>query len=328
MESKKVKISDIDFPERELRDPIDFEADKVNPNDMALLMDIEKNGVEDVFTVRQVEDGYEVMNGSRRLACLKHLIKTGKFPKDYSLTVQVKEMDETDALIRQVSGNANVRVTGNKDFINAIYTIISERRVGSLEELANMIGVSTNWLTKLLQTKSKLPDEAFDLVGSKGGIPITNAIRLGDFINKLEDEEKAEAIEKAKESSKDFNKFALEKEGELADRKSGKKKSFEDTINPKCRTKDELYKEFVRADNAYKKEASKENEIKLALWKWIFQVDDATIKEKKEEWDRKQEEKNKSKEQRKKERERKKLDELAQKHNVEIIEEKLDEEKK
>lgn len=303
---KKINLNNINFSEIALRT---HKEDAEHIIDLA--EDISKRGLLNLPTIVPAEEKgkYIVTDGARRVTALKLLLAQGKI--DVLQTFQIKDVqDELDTLADMVAGNANIRKTANKEYIEALYRLATEGDV-SLDNLSKKVGMSIEYIMKLFKTL-KLPEEILKQA-EKGQVSISNLITLSDLAGKINEEDLTEWVTRAQsEVAKDFAvSVAEELDAIRKTAKAGREEpKFE--LKPKLKTKDELTILLIQCETAFTKNASSATEARFQLMKEIWQIDEVEAKKQKDVWDKNQAEKEVKKKERKEAREKAKLGDMKE----------------
>lgn len=314
MEIKKIKISQIDFMASSLR-----LHDKEEDHIVELANDIRDRGLLNMPTVVDKGNGKFVpTDGARRWTALMLLADRNECPLYEEvvgeINMQVKpDQSDLETLADQIAGNATVKSTANKEYIDGLYKLASQGNF-SMDQLAKKAGKSANWIAKLFKTK-KIPDAVWEKCEA-GKVPMANMITMADIIGKVEGEE-LEAIVKAA-ITQPAEEFAITVDDELSVLRELRKESrgggsAEFSAKEKFIGKDGARLMLAQAENDFIEDSSEVNEAILNVLKKLFSLDEASIAAQKEAFDKKIEDKKAQAEARKKEREDAKLEEEADK---------------
>ena len=317
---KSIQISDLKHNPHALRQPVDFGGEKVSDADLAFLQDIKENGLSNIFQVVERDGVYYPIDGNRRASAVIHLGSEGNM-KDVLVNL-VDDMDDMKLLARQVAGNATIKSTTGKEYINALYRLAMGGL--SMDELAAKTGMTKDYILKLMGTL-KLGTEILDTLGKPDGMGITNAITLSGLARKLEEDELLEYAEKAKTMSiADFTEDVMAKEAEIVEARRGitrPEKTFEDTIQLKLCKRDVLLDMYEKARFAVEDngDTSERAEVKFNTLKQIFQVDDESLTVLRAEFEKKEAERVEAAKDRKNKRDQKKLADAAADAGMELV---------
>lgn len=146
----KVKVSSRNVRKRNIGDDIE-----------GLKKSIEEVGLWQPIAVVPSEDEekeYEAVTGQRRLIALK------KAGKEEVPAIVKEEMDEIDKTIASFVENVHRKKLLTKDMADACSYLMDE--LGSREKVAEVLGVSTQTVTKHLGLKYTVSDEVLEMTGS------------------------------------------------------------------------------------------------------------------------------------------------------------------
>ena len=305
MEVKKVNLNEINFSEIALRTH-NFEEDHIR----SLADDIIARGLLNLPTITPVKDGkFIVTDGARRMTALKLLLKEGKI--DVVQPFQIKPPQaELDTLADMIAGNAQIRKTANKQYIEALYRLATETEIG-LEALSTKVGMSVEYILKLFKTL-RLPDEIL-VQAEKGEVSISNLITLSDLAGKVTQEDLEDWVDQAKTTTaKDFAVAVADELTAIKEANKGERKEPIFEVKKRLRSKEELEMLLIQCETAFQKAGNPVNEARYNLMKEIFSIDEKSVTQQKADWDKKQADKEKKKEERKAAREKAKLEEMKE----------------
>jgi transcriptional regulator with XRE-family HTH domain len=268
---KKININDITFGSSCLRRH-NSDADYVTEK----MVSLEKDGLLNPFTVAVVDGGYAITDGSIRLTALKRYYKeNGRLPEKVSddgetiMLPVIEGADEEKILQLQITGNASVKRTTNKEFINAIYQLAMSGNL-SLEEIAKNTGMSVAWVNSLLKTL-RLGDDVIKAAEEKK-VSLSNLISLSKLANVIDEEEMEEWVNKAANTNtSDFAPAIEERVIEI--RASGGKKEKEFVLKERLMKKDDIILFFANVKRECSENPTDENQIRLQIMKELFQCD-------------------------------------------------------
>lgn len=309
----RVPIDNVDFSTISIRT---HKPD--SPDIIDLSNDIYKRGLINIPSiVKGAEEGrYVISDGSRRLTALKVCLKENKLHEDIAdgcCNFQLIELeDNIDILCTQLAGNVNVKQTGSREYIQALFHIATAKKY-TMDELAIKAGMSEAYILKLFTTL-KLPVEVYNML-HEDKVSVANTITLAKLKGKISDEDLIERfVPLAKEeTSTKFAETVLEELDSIRASKTQEEPKFE--LVPKLLPKDDLLILLAQAKGKFEADGNERNEERYQVFKEIFQIDEVSEAEKREEWEKKQEDKKLKAEERKKKRAEDKLDD--QKVNLE-----------
>jgi len=308
MQIEKIRIDSIAFPASDfaLR-PAPVPSDKDYDTFTELKKDIASRGLLNLFSVRKVADGYEVIDGSRRFSAVKELFGAGLAYADGMVDVQIREADDYDALASQIAGNFHSKRTAKVSEIRAVSRIALVKG-WDLSTTAKFVGMTVAYLSNLLKV-AQLPEAVAKEVEA-GNISVANAIQL----TKLPADVITEHTEGAK--TKSVADFTVEISQKLEALKASKQKKEEGeavfTATPSYMKKTEAEVLLQRAEVAYQMEPSDYNKGTLDAMLEVFQLDEKTVAEQRAAWEQAKLDAETKKGNRKKEREAKKLAEYEE----------------
>jgi len=301
-----VPVADIGFSEVALR------THKMDADDIVhLWSDIKQRGILNLPSVVKAEEEgkYNVADGARRLTALKYGEELGEltdiFP-DGKINVQLITVeDNIDLLCNQLSGNVNVKQTGNREYINSLFLIVTSKKY-SMSELAEKAGMSETYIEKLFSTL-KIPENVYNALQEKD-VGVGNIISIAKLKGKVSDEELMDTYVElaATETTGEFAETVQNKLDEIKEGKKREEPKFE--LVPKLLTRDELEVLLIQAQTDFEANGSPENEVRYQVFKEIWQIDDVTAAERQKDWEAKQEEKKRKAAERKAKRESAKLE--------------------
>jgi len=307
MNTKAVAISAIQFPPEEvsLRPPPSAK-DKDFATFLELKADIANRGLQNLFSVREKDGQFYIIDGFRRLSALKQLDEENKLHPTLvhegigMVTVQVRDDNEWDALAAQLSANYHRKKTLSSLEIKAMQKIMQAQNL-TLAQLSSKIGMGEAYVANLLKLQY-LPAVAQAAIDSNE-LSLANAMLL----NKLPDDMVDTYLEDA--LSKTVEEFTTQISAVLNEVKKNRSisKATGFVAVPKLREKKELEVALERAQQEYDMDKSDYNRGKVETLAYVFQMDEPTIAAKKAEWELKEKEKADKAEARKGERVEKKL---------------------
>ncbi len=115
---------------------------------------IAENGVLHNLTARRVGEAYELAIGEGRYLAVRHLIKTGRTPKDYPMPVCVKELSDLDMLELATSENIQRADMHPLDEAKAFADMVKLGR--DVDSVALKMGLSKRTVEQRLAIASKL----------------------------------------------------------------------------------------------------------------------------------------------------------------------------
>jgi len=307
MDTKALKIAEIQFPPEEVSlRPAPSATDKDYATFLELKSDIAKHGLQNLFSVREKDGQFFIIDGFRRLAALKALDSEGALHPSLVhdgvgvVTVQVRKDSEWDALAAQLAANYHRKKTLSSLEIKAMQKLMQAQNL-TLDKLAEKVGMGAGYVASLLKLQY-LPAVAKEAV-DQGGMSLANAIQL----NKLPDDVIENYIEDA--MSKSVEEFTTQVSAILNEVKKNRvtNKPVGFIAVPKLRDKKELEVAYERAQIEFDADKSDVNRGKLEILRWVFSMDEQTVAAKKAEWEQKEKQKEENKAKRDKEREDKKI---------------------
>lgn len=321
METRIILPSQIVFPPADLglRPEPKPEDKDWNEKFVPLLNDLRTHDLLNMFSVVERPDGtYMVTDGSRRAKAVKLLAEEGVKYVD-GVAVQVVKLADIDILERQIAGNFNAKNTSSAQYLKALQKILIAKNY-SIAQLASAVGMTEVYVRDLLKI-NYLPAVVREMVDA-GDISITNAIQL----NKLPEELMTDEMIKdaAMKSGTDFAaKVAETVNNHKKAQRSARDPEAAKTFVPSSRLlkKDELSVLLTQAEVAYEDTPSEYNKGALDMIKRVWSLDEASIAEQKEEFEKKLAESDRKKEERKAEREAKQLEEAKEtlrKHGIQL----------
>lgn len=290
MEIKKVALANILFSDIALRSHKATEDHIVE-----LAIDICNRGLLNLLTLvpnANEEGTYIVSDGARRMTALK-LIKAGTNPLvkgPYAdipdeMSFQVHDVQsELDTLADQIAGNAQIKQTMKKSYIDGLHRIVSSGTM-DVDTLGAKIGMTPEYIWKLFKTL-RLGDELLKRA-EEDGVSITNLITFAkNLAGKLDEDGMTEWYEFAKDSTvKEFAKLVEKKVDAVAKEAKGQPRvepTFE--LTPKLLSKDELTMLLTQATAAFAEDASPVNQARLIALQEIWQIDEVTAQQREAAW--------------------------------------------
>ena len=317
--SEVTVVGSTSFVTVDTMDDVDFSAIAVrthkadDPYIIEQAEDIIERGLLNLPSVvaSSVEGKYTITDGAVRVSALKYLEKNGLLPEAHfpggKITFQLKEVaDNIELLCDQIAGNARIKKTGNREYINAIYLVASSGK-HTIEELCKKIGMNETYLFKLFSTL-KIPKSVYEVLKEKG-VNVGNTITLAKLRGKIDEDEMLEEwVDKA--ANETGSKFAESVQAKLDDLKetSGGREPATFKLKPKLMTRAELQDMLVVCKANFEDKATEANEARFQLMKEIFQIDEVSEAEQRKEWEENEEQKKKNKEDRAESRKMKKLE--------------------
>jgi ParB/RepB/Spo0J family partition protein len=303
MKTQTIKISQIVFAEVALRTHT-VEDDHI----IELANEIEERGLLNLPTLTENgEGGYIITDGARRCTALKLLLDEKRIPDTMNAQIKPKQ-SAIDTLADQFAGNANIKPSTNKEYINGLYKLSTEGNY-SLEQLAKKVGKTVSYIQRLFKTL-KLPVEVME-AAEKSKVSIANLISLSELVGRITDDELLDWVKTASDqNATDFSVTVSDEKDTIiaAAREERKGKSVEFAPKEKFIGKDDLVLMLADAEAAYASDASAINEAIVNIMRKIFSLDEKSIAAQKAEYDLKQKEKADKAEARKEERESKKAE--------------------
>lgn len=265
---KVVKIADIGFAVEVLRTHKE-DADHIIQTKESLV----EHGLLNLPKVAPDADNvgkYFVLDGANRLTAMKQLVEEGKFPKEHAFMVVDKPMTPLEIISAQVAGNATVHKTMNKEYIQALHRMATEGKM-SLETLSKKSSMSISYIMRLFKTL-RLPESVLELA-KENKLTVVNLITLSDLAGKVEESELLDWCETAKTAT------AKELAPQIQERldvikQSGKKDTVVGfVLTNKLVKKEVIEAMFVKEQNRFASDSSKENAGRFAIMQELFQVD-------------------------------------------------------
>lgn len=227
------------------------------------------------------------------------------------IPVNVKDMNETEAHLAQIIGNAMKIETKPVQYTKHLQRIIGANPTWTMQDLANKVHRSPAWLNQrfgLLKLESAVQELVDDLK-----ITISNAVVLA----KLPHEEQLNFIDSAMTmGTSEFGPLVQQRVKEIKEAEKAGAKPGEATFTPSARPRkkseleDELNGRAVLASLVSTCD-TKEEAAYLAL-AWVLQLDDNSVATAKAQYEEKKERIEAEKAKRKAERAKKKAEEAAQ----------------
>lgn len=238
-----------------------------------LLHSVKKNGVLNAICVREMADEngtyFELIEGGHRLqatldAGIAHIPATVR-----------QNVTDTEVLGLQIIGNGKVVRTRPAEFAHGISRYLEAKDSSmTIQQLAENLSVSPEWIRKTMTLKSLIPDAA-NLVDS-GRMCVSNAY----FLATLPEEEQAELLMQATtDKAEVFGPTVVARRKAIRDAKNAAREAsgpaaFSPTMI--CRSGSELKQEAADFESGTLK---CENEQELAGWKkailWAVRFDEA-----------------------------------------------------
>lgn len=309
-----LKVSDIDFSAIALR------THKPDSDDIKeLANDILERGIQNPFSVvpSATEGKFTITDGSRRLTALK-LLETegllGEVYPDGAIPVQVKEVkDDIQILCDQLAGNAQIKKTGDRDYINGIFLIASSGEY-SLEEIGKLAGMTPDYILKLFKIL-KIPENHYNRIKEEG-ISVGNTISISKLAGKVSDDEVDEFIDLAKtETTGKFAETVEEKLNQIKKGTSGRGAKKEFKLVAKLLKRDQLKIFLVNARTAFEELNENADPVEVAavearfqLMKEIWQIDEVSEKEQRDKFEADEQRRKDNAKKRKADRDSKKLE--------------------
>ncbi len=304
MEIKKINLDDVIYQQIVLRTHKETEE-----HIQWMYDDLLERGLLNLMSLIPSKDEkgkYIVSDGARRMTALKRMKKDRVLPKGFktidAMHFVVRDaQEELDTLGDMISGNANIKKTTNKQFIDAIYRIATETNI-SIEKLAKKIGMTKEYINRLFKTL-KLGDEVLTKAQEQD-ITISNLITTSQLAGKIDDKEMDEWLKEAKKLS--AGEYALKVTEELEILKEavrGKVKEDKFVLTAKFIGKDSLEMLAVQCKSAFEQKGTPETEARYGIMLEIYQKDEPTARKREKEYEQKKQEKEKKAEARKQARE-------------------------
>lgn len=267
-------------PPELLARPLPTEKDKDWEKVIEFCDSIEKVGLLNFFSVREVEGKFYVTDGNHRLMAIKKNMAEGKpgTAARYAegLPCNVVEMDDVQSLAAQLSGNHGTFNQSAGSMSNGIYKlIVSGYDMAKVCKTTGMSEATVNNYLKIV----KLPADIKAII-DKGSVTLSNAVQLTKLpVGSFATPEKANAwVEKA--ITQVASEFALEVANEIKAVKSansGEKRAAEFVPEARLRSKEELSQKYSQALYSFEEEPTDTNRVALEVLKWIFQLDDTSV---------------------------------------------------
>lgn len=308
MEVRLINLDDVLFQAEALR------SHKIDSQDIKdAAEDLMERGLLNLMSVipsQEQEGKYYVKDGARRTSALKLLKNEGRIPPNMdtieAVPYQIFPMqDELDNLADMVAGNAQVKKTTSKEFIQAMHKLVTETDL-SMEQLSKKVGMKVDYIWKLFKTL-KLGEEILKKA-QEMSIPITNLITLSELAKKVDNDEMEEWLERAKEETiGEFSKSISERLDLIP--KKGRSSEEKFILTPIFIGKDSLNMLLTQTQIKFEQTGDPIDEARYELMKEIYQIDEPTAHKREKEWEKKQDEKARKSAERKAAREKAKLEE-------------------
>lgn len=236
---------------------------------------IKAEGLRNLFTVYDNEDGtYTLGDGDHRFTALCDLRDEGG--SDEVICNVKTKLDDIEILRLQVSGNASVTQTTNKEYIEALHRLVTAKNSKGLDQLAKDVGMTKSYLLKLFKTK-KLSERILEEADALG-VKIGNIMTLSDLAGVISEDEIIDEFlpQAAEQKIEDFGVTVVNKLDSIRAAKAGIPKSTEFVAKEKMKSKDEVKLRIARETD----------EVILETLKWVISTDEKSVIEQKQEYDR------------------------------------------
>lgn len=281
----KVKLEDlvhapINLMARPLPDPKDKDYEEIMSG---WAKSIRSQGLLNLFSVRSTGEGkFMTVDGNTRLFVINNTPDLKEMFAD-GVNVQVVEKSDIDALASSIGANANHRMTKPAHYAASLHKMMAYGGM-TLIEVSNLTGMATQTIEKYLDLL-KLPEPVKAMLDA-GSMTLNNATQLAKLT--LEEQNDPEWLQKA--ASMDGAAFSGEITKELEAYKSDKKakkdgKAPEFSHQAQLIKKEKLIEKYELAKQAFENDPSDYNRIRKEVYDEIFQMDEASVRKAKEEWE-------------------------------------------
>jgi ParB family transcriptional regulator, chromosome partitioning protein len=151
----------------------------------SLMKSIELNGLMQPITVRKLDDGYEIIDGHRRVEATRELNKS-------QISAIVKNVTEREAQVLSIIGNLQRENLTNIEKAIAFKKILDSKIFKDKREFSKAIGMDETFVGDLINTVNMDSRIIDDLVTNK----TTNDVRLLRAIRRVEDVDEEQYSEK------------------------------------------------------------------------------------------------------------------------------------